>query len=942
MQPALTKRKLRQRQFQSARAEAKRSRARNDEITIATNVVATADPNGLMLGSKQTIIKSIQTGGSTEPLNRAGLTIPVAAAFRSLKPTGEDEVRALIDSGSSATIIRNKRFFKHLHPTSIKCADISGRVHNATGVGDIEVIVNTDDGPSKILLTGCLCIETFQADIISCSRLRDYEGYGFNLPPKRPGYMYLPNGKRATFERSSDRLEFLTLKLPDPTVTYKPVYANRTTTFSEWLEHASNDELHERIIDPPPTDNHRHTHKCRQRLAVQGIYAPKPQTAEIDPLVRLHLLGGHANSRVIAQYAKLYLTKEQRRQLQPIGRLFCDSCARTKSIRKARSKKPVQHTKPIAWSSMGVNVLGRFENASIVGQHRYCMVFVDRICNNTRCYPMKKLTEVPSTLNEHMQWVKTNHPKAYANVELDREQVLKLRSDSASYFLSTETEAVYAKHGVKHTASSSHTQSQNGAVERAIYSLTNSASAMRATAKLGPRYWCLALLHASDIHNHLPCATNDGVPPITAATGKAPNLHKFQIFGCKAYTTRPPGSRREGEHRAEVGLYMGHNDKSDTHKIIFPPSNEHNPHIGCFQLQSCRTTQPGALPPKMRQSTQSTIHVTFDTRTLPDSITSGGVPVVPDDYAPFHIDDEDLDYNQPIPQAQPAPNPTAQPVPPTPAATMPPNNGGPAESTTDFPLEAETGDSDEDDDIPSPLTDNPTEDRGSEMILDLDWHRTHALNEVHEFGTHPTDVLTQQECYAILSKRANSTPERFGHLPDIATSQTHRVYSTIQATRTEETDNLLGAIPHCCAISDTFSNKTKAEKSGYSHLVEAAKEKEMKQILDKNILEPTTIDKKPPGAKLFQSIMNFRLKRDENNVPTKLKARWCFGGHEMEEGIHYTDKSSFTPRFSTIRAHFAAAAQHGQRIKACDIEGAYLRPHNGPPLPPLYMRSPFD
>jgi len=135
LQPALTKRKIRQRQFQSARAEAKRSRARNDEITIATNVVATADPNGLMLGSKQTIIKSIQTGGSTEPLNRAGLTIPVAAAFRSLNPTGEGEVRALIDSGSSATIIRNKRFFKHLHPTSIKCADISGRAHNATGVG---------------------------------------------------------------------------------------------------------------------------------------------------------------------------------------------------------------------------------------------------------------------------------------------------------------------------------------------------------------------------------------------------------------------------------------------------------------------------------------------------------------------------------------------------------------------------------------------------------------------------------------------------------------------------------------------------------------------------------------------------------------------------------------------------------------------------------------
>jgi hypothetical protein len=85
--------------------------------------------------------------------------------------------------------------------------------------------------------------------------------------------------------------------------------------------------------------------------------------------------------------------------------------------------------------------------------------------------------------------------------------------------------------------------------------------------------------------------------------------------------------------------------------------------------------------------------------------------------------------------------------------------------------------------------------------------------------------------------------------------------------------------------------------------------------------------------------MNFRVKRDANNRVKKLKSRWCFGGQHMQEGIHYTDKTSFTPRYSTIRSHFAAAAKHGKRVKALDIEGAFLR---GPEQPPLYMRSPFD
>jgi hypothetical protein len=151
---------------------------------------------------------------------------------------------------------------------------------------------------------------------------------------------------------------------------------------------------------------------------------------------------------------------------------------------------------------------------------------------------------------------------------------------------------------------------------------------MRAAQRLSPRYWWLSQNHASHIHNHLPTATNDGIPPITAATGKPPNLHQFRIFGCDAYVVRRPGAKREGEHKAEKGLYAGYLEDSSTHEVIFPPSRDMP--IEDTRLLQARTTQLGALPHKERQSTQHSIHVKFNDLVLPETIINGEVsPISP-------------------------------------------------------------------------------------------------------------------------------------------------------------------------------------------------------------------------------------------------------------------------------------------------------------------------
>jgi len=175
-------------------------------------------------------------------------------------------------------------------------------------------------------------------------------------------------------------------------------------------------------------------------------------------------------------------------------------------------------------------------------------------------------------------------------------------------------------------------------VERCIYSLTDSANACRAAQRLSNRYWWLALSHASDVHNHIPTATNDGVPPITAATGAPPNLHQFRIFGCDAYVVR--AARQEMRAASgRKGLNVGYDSTSGTHKVIFPPSRDMT--VGDTRLMQARTTQIGALPKKYQQSQRKTIHVRFNDTVLPPAVINGEVHPTSPTYRPFHPDDKD-------------------------------------------------------------------------------------------------------------------------------------------------------------------------------------------------------------------------------------------------------------------------------------------------------------
>jgi len=99
-----------------------------------------------------------------------------AGALNTLKAAAASRARLLIDSGSTVTVARDRAMFKTWAPSTMGVSDVGGRVHNATGRGNVELVVETTRGPRLTQFTDCVCIPSFAADIISTRRLRRLDG----------------------------------------------------------------------------------------------------------------------------------------------------------------------------------------------------------------------------------------------------------------------------------------------------------------------------------------------------------------------------------------------------------------------------------------------------------------------------------------------------------------------------------------------------------------------------------------------------------------------------------------------------------------------------------------------------------------------------------------------------------------------------------------------
>jgi hypothetical protein len=73
LQPAITKRKLSQREFVHRHAQAKKSKIDVHVLNIISGAIKIADPIGVNLGSKQTVPAKVMVGATGQPFHAGNL-----------------------------------------------------------------------------------------------------------------------------------------------------------------------------------------------------------------------------------------------------------------------------------------------------------------------------------------------------------------------------------------------------------------------------------------------------------------------------------------------------------------------------------------------------------------------------------------------------------------------------------------------------------------------------------------------------------------------------------------------------------------------------------------------------------------------------------------------------------------------------------------------------
>lgn len=126
-------------------------------------------------------------------------------------------------------------------------------------------------------------------------------------------------------------------------------------------------------------------------------------------------------------------------------------------------------------------------------------------------------------------------------------------------------------------------------------------------------------------------------------------------------------------------------------------------------------------------------------------------------------------------------------------------------------------------------------------------------------------------------------------------------------------------------IYHMFAEEAKAK---HGALAESSAEDELREIVDRKVLQPIKRKELPKGTRLIKSFLFYKPKVDKNGNLERLKARLVATDNSREAALH-PDKGSPTARMESIFAALAIAGAEGRRIAAMDIANAYLEASTG-------------
>lgn len=400
----------------------------------------------------------------------------------------------LVDSATTHTILRNKKFFSNLVMTRTRVNTISGISNLIEGSGRATILL--PEG-TRLYICDALYSSKSQRNLLS---FKDIRQNGFHIETMNKDgieYLYLTShktGQKQVLERmrtytpglygtvisSVETHNITNLKLVDQ------------NTFSLW---------HDRLGHPGKTMMHR---------IIENSHG--------HPLKDLK-----------------FLVK---------GDFICSACSLGKLITKPSMTK-VNIESPMFLERIQGDICGPITPSC--GPFKYFMVLIDA---STRWSHVSLL----STRNVAFARLLAQIIKLRAH--FPDYPIKRVRLDNAGEFTSKSFNDFCQSIGITVEHPVAHVHTQNGLAESLIKRLQLIARPLLMRSRLPSSAWGHAILHAAILIRLRPTAYHK-FSPLQLVSGREPNISHLKVFGCAVYVPIPPPKRTKMGPQRRLGIYVG-------------------------------------------------------------------------------------------------------------------------------------------------------------------------------------------------------------------------------------------------------------------------------------------------------------------------------------------------------------------------------------------------
>ena len=562
----------------------------------------------------------------------------------------------------------------------------------------------------------------------------------------------------------------------------------------------------------------------------------------------------------------------------------CPTCMITRTRRPAiRSKPYVSAEAPLQTvcadvaGPVSVSVDGQRQRCPSVTGALYTLFVQDEYSRHVWSDTLPNKSDVTTTTIDTLQLIQN---------ELSL-TVRRFHSDGGSEFVNRTMGEYLRSKGIRQTYTTADTPSHNGKVERVNQTIMAITRSIMEHCQLSVRYWNYAVQYATMIYNYTPLKAIGGVSPCKKLYGKEPNISKLKVFGCNVVYVLPDKDRSKIQATSARGSWLGYSRDQPTgsyvltadrrvivtHDIRFDESSFSHLYsvVGAtsltdyLELDEADDVNDLDWTPSFTQSHQSVIG-------LQDEHNDGLVSLIPDPVVPASSSCDDvLDIIDAVPLIADTPSVIKEStITSINAADLHP----PSPSVN-----------------PSPAPDSaPVAPDASAPIVSSVDHASDLSGLVF-----PTELPVSR--YGRARK-----PTQFYGKPSSGdyglVTVDDRVFDPVEPTSYQDIKN------HC-------------DRDKWY----AACDEEIASITAKGVYQ---LVKRRPGMRVIKSGWVLKVKRDENNLPIRYKARFVAKGYSQRHGIDYHETFSPVVKHKSIRLMLCVAVQHNLEMKQMDYHTAFL------------------